>query len=515
MSKHYPATALLSLFLSCATCLAETELPTGSESPASDTLSPATVSLRQGLARGGSISLYLDARDDHDNVLTRVEPKQIQVEIGPHQVEIDSVTSAPTSGSDSGLAVIFLVDISKSLSVARFAELREALTKWADQLREKDRMAILTFGERVTHVLDFTGNAGQIKHAVAELKPSDQSTHLHDALLQGLDVGKRLDPGLPMRRAIILLSDGLDDANDGASLEEVQTSLDLAPLPIYAISFDSKASRAERNQGSKALGGLTRTSGGELFQSGNTSFTETYATLHQRLGEALLARGRCVTCPEDGRVYQVQLNLQQGTRIVSGLGHIRLLPNEMTASAEPGTMSVPQSGNVQHLSFSYLSGFWGSVLGIVIFLLVTGLILFRSRSSRGESGASDSEQGGSISPDLDAAAPGNSVVTEKDPGIRVRLSVVEGERTGQSWGFMLLDQISVGRSSANDIVVEGDPQISSRHCILLRQRDRIFVQDNQSTNGTFVNGVEIHNRYLLDEGDVIGLGNTTLRINWG
>jgi hypothetical protein len=55
-----------------------------------------------------------------------------------------------------------------------------------------------------------------------------------------------------------------------------------------------------------------------------------------------------------------------------------------------------------------------------------------------------------------------------------------------------------------------DPQSSRHHAELRRAADGVTLVDLGSTNGTYVNGVRVHDQDLRD-GDTIRVGNTTLR----
>ena len=482
---------------------------------------PSQLALRQGLAEGPALTLFLDLRDDRGRAVGAIDPAQLQLEIGPYPARIESVAPfAAATGADAGVAAIFLVDVSKSLPEAGFARVREALNQWAVSLGEHDRMAIVTFGEQVTTLLDFTRQAEMIQGAVAGLRPSDRQTRLHDALLRGLDLGQRRDADLPRRRVIVLLSDGLDDASDGAPFQEVFSRMEEAPVPVYAIAFDPGGAPARREQGRRTLGGLARASGGELLEVVQNRFAETYASARQGIAEALTVRARCETCPPDGRVYPVQLRLNAGSRVVTGSGHVRLMPGDATTPPAPVAAADPP-----WLAWlpAPLRPWWGALLGGLLALIGGGVLLVRARRpppappepvAPPEVAAPLVETVGPPVITPDPPAPPRRPERQEDPGLRVRLTLIEGNRPGHSWGFMLQTQTALGRGPANDIVLADDPQISGRHCVLLREGERIFVQDHQSTNGTFVNGVEIKARYRLEEGDVLGLGNTTLRITW-
>ena len=483
---------------------------------------PTSLALRQGLSEVPSLTLFMELRDDQGRAVTAIDKNRLLIEVGPYPTRIDSATHfAEATGPEAALAAIFLVDVSKSVPEAGFVRVREAINQWADSLGPHDRMAIVTFGETVMTTLDFTHQRDRIQDAVAGLKPTDKRTRLYDALLRGLDMGLRLDQDIPRRRVIVLLSDGQDDVADGANFQQVFARMEESPLPVYAIAFDPGGNPARREQGRRALGGLARASGGELLEVVQNRFTEAYATARRHIADAITVRVHCAACPPDGRVYPVQISLNEAGRIVTGAGHVRLLPGEAATRSSGGDI---------HPLLAWLPAsirpYWGILLGSVLALIAGMLLLMRLRRAPVEPEPTPALEVAPV-PDTQAIGPAvipldaptrqaasTRAVRQEDPGIRIRLSLVEGKRHGHSWGFMLQQQTSLGRSPSNDVVLSDDPQISSRHCVLIRERDKIFVQDSQSMNGTFVNGVEIKARYLLEDGDILGLGNTTLRITW-
>ncbi len=78
----------------------------------------------------------------------------------------------------------------------------------------------------------------------------------------------------------------------------------------------------------------------------------------------------------------------------------------------------------------------------------------------------------------------------------------------------LVAKITIGRDSDNDVVVEN--KLASRHHALIQKiKDAYFIRDEESTNGTFVNGSRIPaGKYVkLNAGDKITIGNMTLVIS--
>jgi len=71
--------------------------------------------------------------------------------------------------------------------------------------------------------------------------------------------------------------------------------------------------------------------------------------------------------------------------------------------------------------------------------------------------------------------------------------------------------VTLGRSSENDLVLEADEFASVQHARIEPRRDGVWLEDLESTNGTFVNGVKVTRPRKLGSGDVIRVGETDLR----
>lgn len=81
------------------------------------------------------------------------------------------------------------------------------------------------------------------------------------------------------------------------------------------------------------------------------------------------------------------------------------------------------------------------------------------------------------------------------------LILQEGRETSQEW---VLDRevITIGREESNDIVLP-DRLVSRHHAQIQRQGERYVLQDCSSKNGTFVNGRQLREPYVLQDGDEI------------
>ena len=75
----------------------------------------------------------------------------------------------------------------------------------------------------------------------------------------------------------------------------------------------------------------------------------------------------------------------------------------------------------------------------------------------------------------------------------------------------LVAKITIGRSADNNIVI--DNKLASRHHALIQKiKNAYFLKDENSTNGTFLNGRRLpDDKYVrLNPGDKITIGNSNL-----
>ena len=90
------------------------------------------------------------------------------------------------------------------------------------------------------------------------------------------------------------------------------------------------------------------------------------------------------------------------------------------------------------------------------------------------------------------------------PEIIVKL----GDRVVQKYLLYKDQKMSIGRAPDNDIAIE-NPAVSRRHSAIQMIDGRYILEDNNSANGTYVNGVRVTRTEILDK-DVITIGKHKL-----
>ena len=122
--------------------------------------------------------------------------------------------------------------------------------------------------------------------------------------------------------------------------------------------------------------------------------------------------------------------------------------------------------------------------------------------------AGDELQLGSTTLRLDTGAePVPRAPTAGGDGASLR--VVAGRNTGLSIPLGS-EPFVIGRGEEGDGRLGGDPELSRRHVQVSDVDGRLVIEDLGSTNGTFVNGSQASGPTVIEPGDAIWIGGTTL-----
>jgi len=74
--------------------------------------------------------------------------------------------------------------------------------------------------------------------------------------------------------------------------------------------------------------------------------------------------------------------------------------------------------------------------------------------------------------------------------------------------------VTIGRSPNNDIQID-NLAVSSEHALIIKSDDRYFIEDLNSTNGTYVNEKKIDKRWPINTYDTVTIGKHALAFEMG
>jgi len=72
------------------------------------------------------------------------------------------------------------------------------------------------------------------------------------------------------------------------------------------------------------------------------------------------------------------------------------------------------------------------------------------------------------------------------------------------------DEITIGRLASNDVILPDDRSVSRRHAVIRRSNVGYVIEDQQSNNGTYVDGEKILYPFVLHNGQSIKVGSNEL-----
>ncbi|MEE2778018.1 MAG: VWA domain-containing protein, partial [Acidobacteriota bacterium] len=383
-----------------------------------------------------SVSAYVDAWDSGRGEVEALPVDAISATLGG---EAMSVTSAvPFRESGEGVAYIFAVDISRSMSAEQFGRIRGALEAWFDRLGPLDRVALLSFGDASRVVVDFTDDRQALRDAIASLGPTDGTRVPFQALHDAIDLSLRRDPGLPRRRALVVLSDGLDEAS-GMTAEDVLVQLREQRLPVYSIGFGGRA----RRESLDLMLRFSTNSGGRYLEVEGSNFPAAYEGLRRAIERVWVVAMDCAMCRADGATYRLQMNLELADRVLSKGVDVRLLP---PVGGAPPTERVAVEDAIQPPTAE--AGFdlkWIGAGALAVALLGAAFLVGSRRRSSGVEAAPVKKKTRTRMSRRERKR--NEVPIGAEPmaaAISARLVVVRGTEPGREYRFLLRNQGLVG-----------------------------------------------------------------------
>jgi Ca-activated chloride channel family protein len=160
------------------------------------------------------------------------------------------------------ITVVVLLDTSLSMT-GNLKLVGQAAEQFLIRLLPDDKAKIGTFNDKVKIDATFSGNRDAL---VGELKDLDygNSTHLYDALLQGIDDLQEIEG----RRVVLVFTDG-DDYGSHSNLGTVIDRARADEVMAYAIGFQSEyfdGQRMVRSKPDRGLQKLADETGGGYFE---------------------------------------------------------------------------------------------------------------------------------------------------------------------------------------------------------------------------------------------------------
>ena len=218
------------------------------------------------------------------------------------QDKLEFVRAVPFHEMGEGITYYVLLDISGSIPRSYFASIKEGILNLQNNLGEKDRLILCTFGEEVNLAADGNQTAQDMEEILAQLSNRDQET----LLFEGIDRVAALTEqtrGICCRQVLLVISDGEDFAVGKKMSQEALSTLKDKGLPAYALCIQDTA-----KENINSFGEFARTSGGQLVtfkaDEGSAVLTNLSAKLWQDLCVEYRAASNVVSNKEENFSFQ-------------------------------------------------------------------------------------------------------------------------------------------------------------------------------------------------------------------
>jgi Ca-activated chloride channel family protein len=245
--------------------------------------------------------------------------------------------------------VALLVDASSSVAES-FEDFRRAAEEFAGRVSTEDRFCLVKFDDRVELLLDWSKSRLQMRRALSRLS-TGVFTRFNDALL--LAAREQFQKN-ERRRALVVLSDGIDSNRGSATAEAALRALLETQVTVYAISNTEIERARKRSELDNLLGGdnasvrfnqlrigdlreslrvldaseqnlgaLTRSTGGRLYRPQSfRSLESVYAEIADELRHQYALYYTPTTPARDGRFRRVRVEVPgRGYEVSTRVGY--------------------------------------------------------------------------------------------------------------------------------------------------------------------------------------------------
>jgi VWFA-related protein len=237
--RYLPAVAALAFLLFA--------LPAAAAEPVNVEI--VTVEEQAGQAgQPGHLSVSITVVDGAGRAIGGLSTPNFRISLEGSQLVLDDVLSSASSRVPA--SVLLLVDVSGSMAGQPMTQAKAAMQEFVRNLDPSDQVAIMTFSNEVRLLQEFTADRAVLNQAITRLAPLGD-TALYDGVLQAAAKIATV-PG--SRRMVVLLSDGLATANQGARNASIQAA-GASGVSFVALGLGAGVDRQYLTELASASGG--------------------------------------------------------------------------------------------------------------------------------------------------------------------------------------------------------------------------------------------------------------------
>jgi len=225
--------------------------------------------------------------------------------------EVPASTISSFSFQESPYAAVVLLDSSGSMET-RFSLARSAAIRFLDGLRDEDVAAVYRFDSKVERVQQFSGDRDLAPMAYT-IRAKGMTT-LNDAIVEA---SHELAARTEARKAIVVLSDGMDTSSKSSSSKAVESALSVG-ASIYAVDMSALETPGIANRQSAAsLKGFAEKTGGRFVATpGGPALRDAFTGIAEELGQQYTISYRPENQTRDGKWRTLEVRVARNDAAV-------------------------------------------------------------------------------------------------------------------------------------------------------------------------------------------------------
>jgi len=188
------------------------------------------------------VTIDVTATDKNGNYVRDLRNEEFQIFEDGKQINLDFFAITDETALSRPLAVVFALDMSGSLKPEETIMMRQAAMKFTELMQGESVFAALTFNYNVKILQGFTDDPRKLEKAFSKADRFEGSTRIYDAVDRAITLLNRKAPrtrkNRPVRRVIIVISDGFDSASV-IDRQELIRRANEAGVTVYSITLPS------------------------------------------------------------------------------------------------------------------------------------------------------------------------------------------------------------------------------------------------------------------------------------
>ncbi|MGI8787319.1 MAG: VWA domain-containing protein [Pyrinomonadaceae bacterium] len=177
------------------------------------------------------VTFPVSVLDRDGRFISGLQKQDFQIFENGVEQKIDSFASV-----EQPFTVILLIDVSPSTQF-QIEEIQDAAIAFVNQLRQNDRVMVISFDERVHILSQPTNNRIVLRNAIQQAEFGD-GTSLYDAVDNVINQQLRKIEG---RKAVVLFTDGVDTTSRRANYQSTVSETEEIDALFYPVRYDTMA----------------------------------------------------------------------------------------------------------------------------------------------------------------------------------------------------------------------------------------------------------------------------------